>query len=294
MGPILGAGGIAIMIPPSSLGVLLGSLAYIPVGKLLIAGIIPGLLMATLYTVYVVARCLLNPSLAPAYDCPQMPFSEKMIGFFKYVLPLGLIVFLVVGLIIMGIATPSESASMGVLGTFFLAWIYGGLNREILRKSLMGTFSVSTMVLMIIAGANFFSQLLSYTGAARGLVMFILGLKVSPILILIGMVVTLLILGCFMEQTCMMMISIPLFMPLVHALKFNPLWYGILVLLTLEIAATSPPFGLILFVMKGVVPEQTTMVEIYLAAFPYIVCDLLVLALIVFYPTIGLWLPSLL
>lgn len=293
MGPILGAGGIAIMIPPSTLAVILGSLAYIPIAQILIGGIVPGLIMAMLYVVYVVLRCTLNPSMAPAYQVERVTWNEKLIAFVKYVLPLGLVVFLVVGLIILGVATPSESAALGVLGTLFLAYIFGEIKKSQLIKSLLGTVRVTVSVFMIIAGAASFSQLLSFTGAGRGLVSYVVGLEVNPMLVLTGMMLVLLILGCFMEQVCMMMITIPMFMPLIQRLGFEPLWFGIMMLITLEIAATSPPFGLNLFVMKGVAPVGTSMTEIYLAALPYIGCDLVALTTVACFPSLVLYLPSL-
>ena len=294
MGPILGAGGIAIMIPPSSLAVILGSLAYIPIGQMLIGGILPGLLMASFYIGYVILRCTLNPAIAPTFVVEPVAFRVKIAAFIKYVLPLGLVVFLVVGLILLGVATPSESAALGVLGTLFLAFIFGGITKKQIINSLLGTCKITVAVFLIIAGAASFSQLLSFTGAGRGLVNFIVGLNVSPMFVLASMMFVLLILGCFMEQVSMMMITIPLFMPLVQQLGFDPLWFGIMMLITLEIAATSPPFGLNLFVMKGVAPEGTSMTEIYQAALPYIGCDIIVLVIVAIFPMMVLYLPNLL
>jgi tripartite ATP-independent transporter DctM subunit len=293
LGTIVGAGGIAIMIPPSSLAVILGSLAYIPIGKLLIGGILPGILMGLLFTAYVIMRCVLNPSLAPTYDLKPIPLSEKVIGFLKYVLPLGFAIFLVIGLIILGVATPSESASMGAFGMTILGLIYGGLNKTAIKNALLGTFRITVMVLTIIAMATGFSQLMSFTGAARGLVQFVLDLHLAPMLVLISMNVILLILGCLMEQVCIMIITIPLFMPIIKALGFDPLWFGILMLINMEIAVNSPPFGLILFVMKGVAPVGTTMTEVYEAAIPFVLLEVLALAIVMVFPAIGLWLPSL-
>lgn len=293
LGPILGSGGIAMMIPPSSLGVVLGSLAYIPIGPLLMAGVVPGILLAVLYAAYMAIRFRLDPSLAPAYEVPETPLSRKIVDFAKYVLPLGVIVFLVIGLIIIGVATPSESAALGAVGAIVLAAAYRKLTWQVVKDAFIGTFRTSAMVLMIISGAAAFSQLLSFSGAARGLVGFVLGLELSPGMILLAMIAGLLVLGCFVEQTSMLMITIPIYMPLVEALGVNPLWFGILVLLTLEMAATTPPFGLVLFVVRGVAPEGTTMGDVYKAALPYLVCDLVAMILLIGFPQIALWLPSL-
>lgn len=294
LGPILGSGGIAMMIPPSSLGVILGSLAYIPIGPLLMAGIIPGILLASLYITYMVVRFHFQPGLAPEYEIESVPIRKKLIDFIRYVLPLAIIIFLVIGLIIVGMATPSESAALGAVGAFVLAGVYRKLNWEVIKKSLVGTFQTSAMVLLIISGATAFSQLLSFSGAARGIVSSVLGLEMAPALILAAMILGLLILGCFIEQTAMLMITIPIYMPVVEALGFNQLWFAILVLLTLEMAATTPPFGLVLFVVRGVSPEGTTMGDVYRAALPYLVCDLIAMIILVMFPQITLWLPSLL
>lgn len=293
LGPILGSSGIAMMIPPSSLGVILGSLAYIPISKILIGGIVPGFMMAACYTGYVIIRCVLNPSLAPVYSSTPTPLSQKILAFLKHILPLGFIIFSVIGVILLGMATPAEAGALGALTTFIIAGIYGGLNKQVLKNAILGTFSVGVMVLIIIAGATTFSQIMSFTGAARGLVGFVKTLEVSPLFILLAMMIGLLILGCFMEQICMMMITIPIYLPLVQTLGFDTLWFGILILITLEIAATSPPFGLNLFVMKGVAPKGTTMGDIYWAGLPFIACDLVVLIITIALPGIVLWLPSL-
>ncbi len=292
LGPILGSGGLALMIPPSTLAVILGAIGQISIGKILIAIIIPGLLMAVIYAAYIIIRCRLQPSLAPAYEVPPIPLSEKVVDTVRYVLPLGLIVFLVVGVIFLGIATPSEGAATGALGTLLLAAAYRKLNWEVVKKSFFGTLRVTIMLFVIIAGAKAFSQVLSYSGASRGLIEFVMNVTLSPISILIAMMVVVLILGTFMDLLSIMLITLPIFMPIVHALDFNPVWFAVLMLLNMEMGTTSPPFGLNLFVMKGVAPPDTTMGDIYKAALPFLGCDAIALALIIVFPMIALWLPG--
>ncbi|MFC1945507.1 TRAP transporter large permease subunit [Chloroflexota bacterium] len=292
LGPILGAGGLAIMIPPSGLAVLAGALAEESIGRILVGIIIPGLLMAALYTAYIIIRCWLQPDLAPTYQVPPVPFKVKMAASVKYILPLGAIVFLVTGVIIMGIATPSEAAATGALGMFGLVAFYGRLNWKMLKKSLSGTVEVSIMLLMIIAASTLFSQILSISGAARGAVQFAMGLPLAPILILIAMQLVVLILGMFISVVPIMMITIPLFIPLIRVLGFDPVWFLIIFLLNIEMATTSPPFGLGLFVMKGVAPKGTTIGDCYRAALPFLACDVIAMALIIIYPGIALWLPG--
>ena len=176
LGPILGSGGLAMMIPPSGLAVLLGAIAEVSVGRILIAIIVPGLLLAIVYAGYIVIRCLLQPSLAPAYEIKHIPLSEKIADLIKYVLPQGLIIFLVVGVIFIGVTTPSEAAATGAVGTIFLAFCYKRMNWVIFKKSLKGTIAVSSMIFLIIAGATAFSQILAFSGATIGLTDMVMGI----------------------------------------------------------------------------------------------------------------------
>ena len=293
LGPILGSGGLAIMIPPSSLAVLLGAIGEISVGKILVAIIVPGLLMAALYAIYIIGRCRLQPTIAPTYETLPVPLSEKIIATIKYVLPIGIIFFLVVGVIFTGVATPSEAAATGTLGVFIIAFLYRRLNWEVVKKSIAGTLRISGMILLIIAGAKAFSQILSFTGASRGLVEFATSLPVTPVFIVIIMQVIILFLGGFMEVVAIMMITLPVFVPTILVLGFDPVWFAVLVLLNIEMAMTTPPFGINLFVMKGVAPRDTTMGDIYRAALPFLGCDLVAMALIIAFPAAALWLPGL-
>lgn len=294
LGPILGSGGLAIMIPPSALGVLMAALGRFSVGKFLIAIILPGLLMALLYALYIIIRCWLQPDLAPPYEVARTSWWEKIQQTVRYVLPLGSIVFLVVGLIFLGVTSPTEAAAMGAMGCFVLAFMYrGGLNWEIVKRSVRGSARVTIMMFMILTGSTAFSQILAYTGASQGLVEFALDLPLPPILILISMQVILLMMGMFMEPLTIMMVTLPIFMPIVKTLGFDPLWFGTIMLLNMEMATTSPPFGLVLFVMKGVAPPGTTMGDIYRAGLPFLLCDAIAMGVIMIFPGVVLWLPGL-
>ena len=293
LGPIVGVGGLAMLIPPSALAVVYASLAQISVGKVLIAGAIPGFMLAVLYSLYVVGRSHISPSLAPAYDVAHHTLSEKVSDFAKYVLPLGFIFFLVLGVIFLGIATPTEAASTGALGSIILACCYKKFNVTVLQKSIKGTLKVSVMAFMIISASMTYSSILAFTGSTMGLVNLITGLEMSRIFVIIGMMVILMILGTFMEQVSMMMITIPIFMPVIQGLGFDPIWFAILMLLNLEMALSTPPFGMLLFVMKGSAPPDTSLGEICKAALPFLGCDLIVMVLIIAFPSIPLYLPSL-
>ncbi|MBI4286228.1 MAG: TRAP transporter large permease subunit [Chloroflexi bacterium] len=293
LGPILGSAGLAIMIPPTNLGVLLAVLADISVGAFLLAIIIPGLLMAALYATYIIVRCQLQPQIAPPYDVPRVPLSDRIVSALRYILPLSTIIFLVLGLIFLGVATPSEAAAMGAIGCFVLAFIYQGLDWKMVKESVAETVSISGMVLLILTGATAFSQILAFSGATRGIVEVVSGLQISPLLILIAMQLTMLVMGMFIDQISIMMITLPIYMPIINAVGINPVWFGAIMLLNMEMATTSPPFGFSLFVMKGVAPPNTTMGDIYKAALPFLGCDLIAMILMISFPPIVLWLPTL-
>jgi len=292
IGPIMGSGGLAMIIPPSGIAVLLAAVAEISIGKLLIAGMVPGLIIAFFYASYIIGRCYLQPSIAPSYEVTPTSLPEKLIGTAHYVLPLGLIIFLVLGLIFLGIATPTEAAASGALGSFLLAALYRRLNWEVVKKSIMGTVQVTVMVLMIILTATTFAQILSYTGATRGLIAFTTAMPLVPIAIIMAMQALLLFLGMFVGIVPLILICTPMFFPIVNALGFNPIWFGLLMLINLEMAQTTPPFGTLLFVMKGVAPPGTTMGDIYKAGIPFLLCDLTAMALVIAFPILALWLPG--
>ncbi len=293
IGPILGVGGLAILIPPSALAVLLGSLAHIDIGKLLVAGVIPGLVLATLYTLYIIVSIQIDPASAPAYDVEKISWQEKSLLLARDVLPMSLVIFLVVGLIILGWATPTESAACGVAGVAILAACKGRLDMEVISKSLLGATRVTVMMFMIILGASTFSKVLAFSGATTGLVEWVGTLTLSPIAALLTMFLIMLMLGAFMEQLSMMMLTLPIFVPLAQLYGFDLVWFGIIVLLAVEMSLTMPPMGLLLFVMKGVAPPGTRLQDIWLAVLPFMSCAAILLFLLIFFPGIALWLPGL-
>jgi len=293
VGPIIGVGGLAMLIPPSSLAVVLASIGHISVGKILVGGVMPGLILGGLIAAYVVVRCWLNPSLAPRYEVTRVTFRQKIMGTIKYVVPLGFIIFMVLGLMLLGVATPTEAASSGALATIMVTAAFKRLTWKMLKASLMGTLEISIMVFMIIAASNTFSSLLAFTGATRGLLGVVETLDVPPLVVLIGMQLIVFVMGTFMETISIMMICMPIFMPIVTMLGFDPVWFGVLMLVNFETGFITPPFGMLLFVMKGVAPELSIK-EICYAAAPFILIEILTMAVIIVWPQIVLWLPNLL
>jgi tripartite ATP-independent transporter DctM subunit len=289
VGPIMASGGLAIMIPPSSLAILLCVIGEISIGKILVVIPFAGLYLAALLAAYIIIRCKLQPSLAPAFEVQNLPFGQRIMGAVKFVLPVGLIIFLVVGLIFIGVADPSESAATGTVGMIVVILCYGRLTWEVIKKALHGTVMITGMVFLIIAGATTFGQILSFSGATSGLSEFAVGLPLPAVLIVVSMQIIILIMGCFMEVVSIMMITLPIFIPVINKLGFDPVWFGAITLLNIECAFITPPFGMNLFVMKGVAPPDTTMEDIYLAATPMVLINCLTMALMVAFPALVLW-----
>jgi tripartite ATP-independent transporter DctM subunit len=293
LGPLMGVGTVDALIPPNALTVVLASLANIDVGQLLIAGILPGMIMSGLYLLYVLLWCRIRPEEAPVYDVPHTPLKEKVRVTVLYLLPLGFIVFMVIGLIFLGVATPTEAAATGTLGSFILALVYRRLNWEVLKKSTYGTVKVTVMIFMIIIVSSTYGEILAFTGAASGMTNFITNLTISPMVIMIGMLIVVLILGCFMETVAIMMITIPIYMPVVNAFGYNTVWFGVVMLIVLETGLITPPFGVTLFVMKGVAPPDITMGDIWKAVTPYVIIDVLCVALVLAMPFLATAVPRL-
>lgn len=293
IGPILGTGGLAMLIPPSALAVLLATLANLDVGKLLIAGIVPGLVLASFYAILILVMCLIDPDAAPSYDVETVSWPKRISLLVFDILPMMSIVIGVILLILNGWATPSESAAFGCLGVLALAILYRKLNWDNFVKSVTGALKVTTMALLIIFGSATFSALLAFSGASSGLIRWATGFDLDPIVMLLVMFGILLVLGMFMDQLSMMLLTVPIFFPLAQTLGFDLIWFAVIVLLALEISFTTPPFGLLLFVMKGVSAPGTSMRDIYVAAVPFMACAILLVALLIVWPEIALWLPGL-
>ncbi len=292
MGSIMAVGGIAMLIPPSALAVLLASLAEGSIKDLLLAGVIPGLLMAVLFVAYIVIRCWLNPSLSPAgsdAEGEDQPSAWK--GFFTDVVPLLMIFGVVVGSIIFKIATPEESAALGCIAATIACLCYRQLDLKTMMKALRETAKVNTMILFVIAGSATFSQVLQISGATGGFLRLISMWDLSTLTALLLIIVVLLILGAFMDQVSMMLLTLPFFLPLAASSDINLLVLLIVMLVALEISLLTPPFGLLLFVMQGVAPNWIKLGMIYRAALPFLGIELFVLGLIVFWPMVATWLP---
>jgi len=291
-GPLMAIGAVDMLIPPSALTVLLGSLSGISISKLLIGGVLPGLILSVAFVLYIIARVKLNPALAPATEFTEYRGWAKLRPFFQYVVPLVSIFVVVVASMSAGWATPTESAAIGALFTLVLAAAYRSLTARNLLAALRGTAAISGMILFIILGATTFSQILSFSGASNGLVDMIAGLGLSPYAVIAAMMVLLIFLGLFVEQVSMMLITLPIYMPLVQKYGVDPVWFGVMFLICMQLGLLLPPHGLLLMTMKGVAPAEVRMGHIFIAVLPYIVMSLLLLALVFLVPAVAVWLPQ--
>jgi tripartite ATP-independent transporter DctM subunit len=287
-GPIMAIGAVDMLIPPSALTVLLGSLSGISISKLLIGGVLPGVLLSISFVAWIIIRVRISPHLAPTEsDVVHHTGWARWQPFFGYVLPTLSIFGVVVGALAAGWATPTECAALGAFATMVLAAFYRALKWQAVLKALKGTAGISGMILFIILGATTFAQILSFSGASTGLVQFITGQGLSTTWIVVGMMLMLIFLGIFVDQVSMMMITLPIFMPIVNTLGVDPIWFGVMFLICMQLGLLLPPHGLLLMTMRGVAPPSVTMGHIFLAVVPYVVMSLMMLLAVFFIPGIA-------
>jgi tripartite ATP-independent transporter DctM subunit len=278
------------LIPPSVLAVVIAGMANVSVAKLLISGIGPGLLLGVFFMIYIVGMMWIKPELAPAYSFTST-FREKMESLVK-LLPFLIIIFLVLGLLLLGIATPTESAATGVMGGIVVAALYGSLTKEVMKKSLINTIKITATILIILASSKAYSQILAISGGARGLVETVNNLHWSPLAMLAIMQGIPLILGCFIDQYSIMMICVPIFIPILQVLQFDPLWFWCLFLINMTVGGITPPFGFVLFVLRSVAQKHATLEEVYRSSIPFVIMVILGMLAVVIFPEIAVWLPN--
>ena len=293
LGPAMAVGSIAVLIPPSTLAVMLGSLSGISITQLLIGGIVPGFLMAAGFLVFVILMGIFRPGNIRD-DMPARGFTwrERLVPFLRDVVPLFGIFLAVVWSMLSGVATPTEAAALGALAALFATICYGKLTVTSLVKSIQETAKVSVAILFIIVASTTFSQILSFSGATRGLLDLVSAIDPTPVMLVLSMLAILLFLGCFIDQVSMMMITVPLFIPLAQASGIDLVWLGLLMLVVIELGLLTPPFGILLMVMQGAVPKMP-LISIYKAAFPFLLIEMAVLALMFLIPPLTTFLPSL-
>lgn len=292
-GTILGGASLDPIIPPSVLAIIIASLAKVSTGKLLIAGLAPGILLMFMFLGYVWIRVRLNPALAPDVSGElQDPATRgSAAAAFARMLPVSFIFMSVVGLIMLGVATPTEAAATGVIGAMLLSAYYGGLNIEMLRQSLISGVRVAGIMLAIMACATMFSQLLIFSGAIRHLGSFVLALDLSYFMMLLLLLAVPFLLFMFLDQVSVLMVLIPLYMPIISLYEYDQIWFWALVLIVATVGGITPPFGYTLYAFKSAVPSMDTR-ELFRAAWPFVGLILLGMVVMTIFPGIITFLPN--
>jgi len=293
-GVVQAGSSLGILVPPSVVMVLYGMIARQPVSKLWLAGIIPGLMMATLFILYIAIRCRLQPNLGPALpkEDREIPFKEKIILLKAGLIPFA-IFFTMTGLFLMGIASLVECSAVGALGATIAAFYKKNLNRKIIEVTLRKTLGVSCMFMWIILAALCFGAVFDGIGAVKAIEsLFIERWNLSPWGVLIMMQISYIFMGMFLDDTAMLVIVAPLYVPLIIALGFDPIWYGVLYTITCQIAYMTPPFGYNLFLMRAMAPKEISLVDIYRSIIPFVIVMCIGLALVMIFPEIATWLPE--
>ncbi len=294
-GVIQAGSSLGILVPPSVVLVLYGMIARVPVGKLWLAGVFPGLMMAALFIIYIAIRCWKNPSLGPALPKEErdMPLAEKIKLLRAGLLPL-FIFFSMTGLFLMGVTSLVESSAVGAVASMIAAAVKGRLNGKVMHAVMKKTLAITAMFMWIILAALAFGAVFDGLGAVKSIESFFtqsLGLGRWEILIM--MQLSYIIMGMFLDDTAMLIIVAPLYVPLVRHLGFDLVWYGVLYTITCQIAYMTPPFGYNLFLMRAMAPPEITLHDIYRSIIPFVAIMILGLALVILYPDIALWLPRL-
>jgi tripartite ATP-independent transporter DctM subunit len=293
-GVIQAGSSLGILVPPSVVLVLYGMIARQPIGQLWMAGVFPGLLMATLFVIYIAVRCKLQPELGPALpkEERQVSWPDKFRLLRAGILPLA-IFFLMTGLFLMGVTSLVESSAVGAVSATLAALIKRRLTKDVIHKTVQKTLSVSCMFMWIILAALAFGAVFDGLGAVKAIEsFFVQKMGLSPWEILIMMQLSYLIMGMFLDDTAMLVIVAPLYVPLVGALGFDLIWYGVLYTITCQIAYMTPPFGYNLFLMRAMAPPEITITDIYRSIIPFVAVMVFGLTLVMIFPEIALWLPQ--
>lgn len=290
VGCINAGGALGILIPPSIIMILYGSMAEVSVGQLFAGGIIPGILLTVIFVLYIGIRCYLRPELGPAVE-ERYTFRQKLVTLKGVVLPMGL-VMLVLGVIYTGVATPTEAAGVGAGGAIITAGLHRRLTWARLRQASMETLQLTAMIFWIIIGAVTFTHLMAFAGIQDMVQRWVLDLEVNRWLIMLAIQAIFFVLGMFLDPAGIILLTTPIFVPIITHLGFDPLWFGILFTINMEMAYITPPFGFNLFILKSVVPPEVSMADIYRSVGPFVVLQALCLGLVMLWPELATYLPE--
>jgi tripartite ATP-independent transporter DctM subunit len=289
MGSLAGAGTLGFLIPPSLIMIVYAILAEVSIGKMFIAGILPGLLLSGIYSSYIIYRGIRNPEIAPKSK-ESFSWKERIVAL-KDLVPTAILIVMVLGSIYGGFATPTEAAALGVFGATIFAITNRSMNLKIMMECLMGAVKTNAMIMLIVIGASFLSRVMGFLGIPAAITMAIIKMNLSPymLMILLGMVYV--VLGCILDGFSIVVMTLPIALPMVIAAGFDPIWFGIYLILMVEVSQITPPVGFNLFVIQGLTDEPITRIARY--AFPFFLLMLFTTAIITVFPEIALFLPKL-
>jgi tripartite ATP-independent transporter DctM subunit len=293
LGCICAGGGLATLIPPSVVFIMYGLTAGVSIGQLYMAGVIPGLMLAGFYIIYIIVRCHFRPDFAPPASGAELaiPLRQKLVLLKELILP-GLVAFSVLGSLYLGWATPTEAAGVGVLGALIAMWWNGKFGWDKLRKAAEDTAKVTVMLYWLFFGSSAMIGVYTLAGGTKLIQDFMTGLPVGPLGVVILIQIVWIILGCFIDWIGILLLTAPIFVPVVLALGFDPVWMGVLFCMNMQISYISPPFGPAAFYLKGVTPPGITLGDIFRSIWPYMGLQVIALGLVIAFPQIALWLPE--
>lgn len=293
IGTVCAGGSLGTMIPPSIVLIVYGLTASVSIGDLFLATVVPGLMLATFYIIYIFVRCTIDPTMGPSIPQAEldMPFGEKLKKMRGVILPVG-VAFTVLGSIYGGVASVTEAAAMGVVGVFVSAWVRGEVSWELISSSLKQTLETCGMIIWIGLGAAALVGVYNLMGGNRFIESAILGSGASPMVIILMMMGILIVLGLFMDWIGIALLTMPIFVPIIITLGMDPVWFGILFAMNMQVSYLTPPFGPAAFYLKSVAPSDMSLSEIFKALLPFIAIQIVALALVLYFPEIALWLPG--
>ena len=292
IGPILAGGALAVLIPPSVTFVFYGQITQTSIGRLFLGGIIPGLLLALFYAIYIGVACRIKPHLGPPLPPEELvSLKGKIISLKALILPTFLI-FTVLGTMFMGIASPTEAASAGAAGALICALVRGNFKWKMVVGAVQSTFGITVMVMWIMIGAYVFKGAVFGVGGAAAIEQLLSVMHLPPLIVLSLMSLSLIILGCFVNEWTVLLITVPIYLPVVVSLGYDPVWFGVFFLLNMQIGYLSPPFAYTIFVLKSIAPPGVTIGDMFRAVVPFISAQYVCVLLVMFFPTIATWLPN--
>ena len=295
-GTICAGGSLGTIIPPSVVVVVLGPIADVSIGDLMVGMLIPGLILASLYIIYIFFLCLIKPENGPRIDAEdeisKLTLNQKLIITIKALIPPLLMIFAVLGSIMLGWAAPTEAAALGAAGSIILSLFYKKLNWETFKGALIKTITVTSMIMFILMAGTMFTGVFAASGGMSVMKNVVESLNLAPWLLLLTFLLVIFIAGFFLEWISILLIFIPVFIPIVNSLGYDPVWFCVLVLIMIQTSYLTPPMAPAIFYLRGVAPKEITLISMYRGVIPFVIIQIIALGIVSYYPETVLWLPD--